>query len=80
MIAQPLRTMTTKANGTGPSIQLPSTVAIGFTGHRALGEPRELKDWGIAVRDVTRMMALERHRKFTKGVLVEEKRSAPRLK
>ncbi len=38
MIAQPLRTMTTKANGTGPSIQLPSTVAIGFTGHRALGD------------------------------------------
>ena len=34
---------------------------------RALGEPQELKDWGIAVRDITRMMALERHRKNTSG-------------
>ena len=32
---------------------------------RALGDPVELKDWGIAVRDITRMMALERHRKST---------------
>jgi serine protease Do len=39
--------------------------------NRALGEPRELKEWGIAVRDVTHMMALERHRKNTKGVLVD---------
>jgi serine protease Do len=38
---------------------------------RALGEPIELKDWGIAVRDLTRMMALERHRKGTSGVLVD---------
>ena len=38
---------------------------------RALGEPQELKDWGIAARDVTRMMALERHRKNTKGVLID---------
>lgn len=38
---------------------------------RAIGEPHELKDWGLAVRDVTRMMALERHRKNTKGVLVD---------
>ncbi len=38
---------------------------------RALGDPRELKDWGIAVRDITRMMALERHRQSTKGVLVD---------
>ena len=38
---------------------------------RALGEPLELKDWGIAVRDITRMMALERHRADTRGVLVD---------
>ena len=31
----------------------------------------ELKDWGIAVRDITRMMALERHRDDTRGVLVD---------
>jgi serine protease Do len=37
----------------------------------ALGEPKELKDWGLTVRDITRMMALERHRKDTKGVLVD---------
>jgi len=38
---------------------------------RALGDPVELKDWGIAVRNITRMMALERHRKSTIGVLVD---------
>jgi S1-C subfamily serine protease len=38
---------------------------------RALGDPVELKDWGIAVRNITRMMALERHRKSTVGVLVD---------
>ena len=42
---------------------------------RALGDPVELKDWGIAVRDITRMMALERHRKTTVGVLVDSIRS-----
>jgi serine protease Do len=42
---------------------------------RALGDPVELKDWGIAVRDITRMMALERHRKTTAGVLVDSIRS-----
>ena len=41
---------------------------------RALGEPEELKDWGIAVRDITRPMALERHRKRAGGVLVESVR------
>ena len=41
---------------------------------RALGDPRELKPWGIAVRDITRMMALERHRKDTRGVLVNSVR------
>lgn len=38
---------------------------------RAQGDPVELKDWGIAVRDITRMMALERNRKSTAGVLIE---------
>ncbi len=38
---------------------------------RAIGEPAELKDWGIAVRDITRAMALERHREDTRGVLVD---------
>jgi S1-C subfamily serine protease len=38
---------------------------------RALGDPLELKDWGIAVRDITLMMALERHRKTTAGALVD---------
>jgi serine protease Do len=38
---------------------------------RALGKPRELKPWGITVRDITRMMALERHRQGTRGVLVD---------
>lgn len=37
----------------------------------AQGDPVELKDWGIAVRDITRMMALERNRKSTAGVLIE---------
>ena len=41
---------------------------------RALGDPQELKEWGIAVRDITRMMALERHRANTKGVLVDSVR------
>ena len=30
-----------------------------------------VENWGIAVRDITRMMALERHRKATTGVLVD---------
>jgi hypothetical protein len=30
--------MTPEASATGPSIQLPPTLAIGFTGHRALGD------------------------------------------
>ena len=34
---------------------------------RALGDPQELKEWGIAVRDITRMMALERHRHEHQG-------------
>ena len=38
---------------------------------RALSDPRELKPWGITVRDITRMMALERHRRSTNGVLVD---------
>ncbi len=41
---------------------------------RALGDPKELKEWGIAVRDITRMMALERHRPNTSGVLVDSVR------
>ena len=41
---------------------------------RALGDPLELKEWGIAVRDITRMMALERHRPNTKGALVDSLR------
>ena len=41
---------------------------------RALGDPLELKEWGIAVRDITRMMALERHRTSTKGALVDSVR------
>ncbi len=41
---------------------------------RALGDPREIKEWGIAVRDITRMMALERHRPNTAGVLVDSVR------
>lgn len=38
---------------------------------RALGDPSELKQWGITVRDITRMMALERHLQGTGGVLVD---------
>jgi serine protease Do len=41
---------------------------------RAQGDPLELKEWGIAVRDMTRMMALERHRENTKGALVDSLR------
>jgi serine protease Do len=41
---------------------------------RAQGDPLELKEWGIAVRDITRMMALERHRKSAKGALVDSLR------
>ena len=41
---------------------------------RALGDPKELKEWGIAVRDITLMMALERHRRSTNGVLVDSVR------
>ncbi len=42
---------------------------------RAQAESLELKEWGIAVRDLTRMMALERRRQSTKGALVESIRS-----
>ena len=38
---------------------------------RAQGDPLELKDWGIAASDITRMMALERNRKSTAGVLID---------
>jgi len=38
---------------------------------RAVGDPVILKDWGIAARDITRMMALERHRSNTKGAVVD---------
>ncbi|MEN6458988.1 MAG: PDZ domain-containing protein [Thermoguttaceae bacterium] len=38
---------------------------------RAVGEPLELKDWGMAVRDITRMMALERYRANTQGVVID---------
>jgi serine protease Do len=38
---------------------------------RALADPTELKQWGITVRDITRMMALERHLTSTSGVLVD---------
>jgi len=41
---------------------------------RALGDPREIKEWGIAVRDITRPMALERHRENSQGVLVDSLR------
>jgi serine protease Do len=38
---------------------------------RALSEPAELKPWGITVRDITRMMALERRLQGTSGALVD---------
>ena len=38
---------------------------------RAQGDPVELKDWGIAVSDITRMMAIEHNRKSTSGVLID---------
>jgi serine protease Do len=41
---------------------------------RALGDPQELKEWGLAVRDLTPMMALERHRDNINGVLIESTR------
>ncbi len=40
----------------------------------ALGDSRELKEWGLAARDITRMMALERHREGTSGVLIDSVR------
>jgi S1-C subfamily serine protease len=42
---------------------------------RAMGDPQEIKEWGIAVRDITPMMALERHRANSKGVLIESIRN-----
>jgi serine protease Do len=42
---------------------------------RTLGEPKELKDWGIAVRDITHAMALERHRDNTRGVIIDSVRN-----
>lgn len=42
---------------------------------RALGKPQELKEWGITARNITRMMALERHREDTKGAMVHSLRS-----
>jgi S1-C subfamily serine protease len=41
----------------------------------ALGDARELKEWGLAGRDITRMMALERHREGTAGVLIDSVRA-----
>lgn len=41
---------------------------------RALAKPTELKSWGITARDLTRMMALERHRADARGVLVDSLR------
>jgi serine protease Do len=41
----------------------------------ALGDSRELKEWGLAGRDITRMMALERHRDDTAGVLIDSVRA-----
>ena len=40
----------------------------------ALGDSKELKEWGLAGRDITRMMALERHRDSTAGVLIDSVR------
>lgn len=34
----PLHTMNAAANGSGPGVRLPTALAIGFTGHRALGD------------------------------------------
>jgi serine protease Do len=41
---------------------------------RALSDPKEIKSWGIAAHDITRMMALERHRPNTAGVLLDSVR------
>ena len=41
----------------------------------ALGDARELKEWGLAGRDITRMMALERHRESIAGVLIDSVRA-----
>jgi serine protease Do len=40
----------------------------------AQGDSKELKEWGIAGRNITRMMALERHRESTAGVLIDSVR------
>ena len=40
----------------------------------ALGDSKELKEWGLAGRDITRMMALERHRDSTAGILIDSVR------
>ena len=40
----------------------------------ALGDSKELKEWGLAGRDITHMMALERHRDSNAGVLIDSVR------
>jgi serine protease Do len=52
-----------------------TTVLTTVSLERNLGDPKELKDWGIAVRDITHAMALERHRDNTRGVLVDSVRT-----
>ncbi len=42
---------------------------------REIGEPSELKDWGITVRPMTRDMALENHRPDTRGVYIDSVRN-----
>jgi serine protease Do len=42
---------------------------------RTQGAPFELLNWGIVARDLTRMMALERHRPNSKGVIVDSLRA-----
>jgi len=56
-------------DGTEQTVKL-KTVPL----EKALGEPLELKAWGIAVRNITRLMALERHRSDTRGALVDSVR------
>ncbi len=41
---------------------------------QAIARPVELKGWGMTARDITRMMALERRRENTDGVLVDSLR------
>lgn len=41
---------------------------------RNMGEPEELKEWGITACNITRMMALELHREDIKGAMVHSLR------